>query len=414
MTPNLRLVLVVVLTAAIAGPLGAWWSRRSPQPPHSASAVTNERFHCPMHPQIVTDEPGNCPICKMKLVKVEASPPTRVNEVEGMATVELDSAREQLIGVRTSLVDRGTVGGAIRTVGKVSVDETRVRRINVKVGGYVEHVAADFVGKPVRVGQPLFSLYSPEVVAAENELLVALRSQSPGLVASARRRLELWDVSKAELDRLEREGVAARAISIVSPVSGVVTKKEVVEGSRLEVAAMPYEIVDLSNVWVLADVYETELRFLSVGADAQLTLAAFPGRVATGKVLFVDPVLDAKTRTARVRLAFPNAAGELKPEMFGEVTIDRPSREVVRVPADALVQTGTAAVVFVSRGEGRFEPRRVSVGEMGGGFAEVLEGVSVGDAVVSRATFFIDSESRLQASLARAKAPEPGGQGSAP
>ncbi len=140
MTPNLRLVLVGVLTAAIAGPLGAWWSRRSPQTPHSASAVTNERFHCPMHPQIVTDEPGNCPICKMKLVKVEASPPTRVNEVEGMATVELDSAREQLVGVRTSLVDRGTVGGAIRTVGKVSVDETRVRRINVKVGGYVEPI----------------------------------------------------------------------------------------------------------------------------------------------------------------------------------------------------------------------------------------------------------------------------------
>jgi Cu(I)/Ag(I) efflux system membrane fusion protein len=283
----------------------------------------------------------------------------------------------------------------------VSVDETQVRRISMKVPGYVEQIFVDFVGKPVRKGQPLFSLYSPDVLGAENELLAARRGQQPTLAASARRRLELWDVPESELERLEREGIAAKNVIFVSPATGVVTKKDIVEGARLEAGSMPYEVVDLSTLWVLADVYETELRFVTAGMLATLSLNAFPGRKYTGKVLFVDPLLDPRSRTARVRLAFPNKSGELKPEMFGEVVIERPAREVLRVPSDALISSGTDEVVFVARDDGRFEPRRVKVGERARDYTEVLEGLTDGEAVVTRANFLVDSESRLRASLAR-------------
>ena len=440
----LRMLLVVGLTAAVAAPLGAFFARPAPA---SAPPKPVTQYHCPMHPSVVSDHPGECPICGMKLVKIEdgAAKPTAserkilfyrspmdpqqtspvpakdsmgmdylpvyeddlpsAGSVEGMASVEIDANRQQLIGLRTAAVDRGPIGASFRTVGRVSVDETRVRRINIKVPGYVERVFADFVGKSVRKGQPLFALYSPEVLAAENEYLTALRAQSASLVSAARRKLELWDVSETELKRLETEGTPSRAVTFVSPVNGVLTRKDIVEGSRLEAGAMPYEIVDLSTLWVLADVYETELRFLSPGVSARLSLNAIPGKEFTGKVLFVDPVLDPKTRTARVRLAFSNADGELRPEMLGEVVIERPVREVLRVPSDALVRSGVEDVVFVARDEGRFEPRRVTLGETSADFTEVVDGLSAGELVVTRANFLVDSESRLRASLARLSGP---------
>lgn len=433
----LRTLLLVCLTAAVAAPLGAFFAR--PAPASAPKPVT--QYHCPMHPSVVSDHPGECPICGMKLVKIEdgaAKPAERrvlfyrspmdprqtspvpakdsmgmdyvpvyedevasAGSVEGMASVEIDANRQQLIGLRTAAVDRGPIGGSFRTVGRLSVDETRVRRINVKVPGYVERVFADFLGKSVRKGQPLFALYSPEVLAAENEFLTALRSQSASLVSAARRKLELWDVSETELKRLETESTPSRAVTFVSPVNGVLTRKDIVEGTRLEAGAMPYEIVDLSTLWVLADVYETELRFISPGLSARLSLNALPGREFTGKVLFVDPLLDAKTRTARVRLAFPNPDGELRPEMLGEVVIERAVREVLRVPSDALVRNGVEDVVFVARDQGRFEPRRVTLGEASADFTEVMDGLTAGELVVTRANFLVDSESRLRASLAR-------------
>ncbi len=443
---RLGLLAVVVFTGAVAGPVGALLARRSGQAA-PAQAQAAEQYQCPMHPAIVQDHPGECPICGMKLVKPTAAPakaaerkvlfyrspmdPAQTSpvpakdsmgmdylpvyddesaphsEVDGLAVVDVDLSRQQLIGLRTAKVDRGAVGGAFRTVGRVGVAETQVRRVSVKVPGYVERIFVDFVGKPVRRGQALFALYSPDVLATEHELLSALKGQQTALAAAARRKLELWDVPEAELARLEREGTAERTVTFVSPASGVVTKKDVVEGARLEAGSMPYEVVDLSTVWVLADVYETELRFVTPGAPVKLTLNAFPGRQYEGKVLFIDPVLDPKTRTARLRLAFPNPGGELRPEMFGEVTVERPARDVVRVPADALVRSGADDVVFVARDTGRFEPRRVRTGEVGRDFAEVLEGLTEGEAVVTRANFLIDSESRLRASLSRLAAEKP-------
>ena len=410
------LFLVVAATLAGGVTAGVLVGRHVPEA-HAEAEVeaASEKYQCPMHPAVIQDHPGSCPICGMKLVKMASNPAkpdekerASGSEVDGLGAVEIDGARQQLIGLKTALVDRGVVGGSLRTVARVSIDETRVRRINLKVAGFVERIFVDYVGKPIRKGQPLFSLYSPEILAAENELLLAQRTAVPQpdggvdpLLDAARRKLELWGVPAAELTRLERERQASGVVTFVSTASGVVTRKEIVEGSRVEMGAMPYEVVDLSTVWVLADVYETELRFIAPGMSASLRLDAWPGRSWEGKVLFIDPLLDAKTRTAKVRLAFDNDRGELRPEMFGELTLAREGRQTIRLPTDAVVQSGTQQVVFVALGEGRFEPRRIETGEGGRDFTEVLSGLVPGEAVITRANFLVDSESRLRASLTR-------------
>ncbi|MBL8922936.1 MAG: efflux RND transporter periplasmic adaptor subunit [Myxococcaceae bacterium] len=366
--------------------------------PAPKAAAAGETYVCPMHPGVMQDRPGQCPSCNMKLVKADAKAAAPASE---LAVIAIDPAHQQLIGLERGVVDRGALGGALRTSARVAVDETQVRKVSVRVPGYVERLFVDFVGKPLRKGQPLFSLFSPEVLAAEQEWLLAHRSGAAAVASSARRKLELWGVPEAELARLERDGVASQVITFTSPVSGVVTKKDVVEGARLEAGAMPLEVSDLSSVWVLADVYETELRFVTPGLVARFSTAAFPGREFEGVVRFVEPVLDAQTRTARVRVALPNADGALRPESFGELVIARAPREVLRVPADALVRGGQRDFAFVARADGHFEPREVVVGEVTHDFAEVLSGLEAGEAVVTRATFLVESESRLRASLAR-------------
>jgi Cu(I)/Ag(I) efflux system membrane fusion protein len=411
-------------------------------------------YQCPMHPTVQKDRPGDCPTCGMKLEKVTESgafeiPPgerklvfyrspmdpkqtshtPRKDEmgmdylpvyldelqgsgpVEGLVTVKIDPARQQLIGLVTAQASMGAIGQALRTTGRVAVDETRIHRINVKFGGYVEKVQADFVGQLVRRGDPLFSIYSPELLAAQEELLLALQtrmalasakgltSDGSDLVEAARRKLQLWDVPAATVQRIEESGQPERAITVVSPTSGVVSKKEVVPGMRIEAGGMPYEIWDLSSVWVLADVYETELQRVKVGGPAVLTLKAISGKEFQGRVAFVDPVLDPKTRTAKVRVSLANPGGLLKPEMFGEVILKSAPRQGLRIPADAVIDSGTRSVVFIALGDGKFQPRVVRLGASDGDNVEVQDGLAAGDQIVTRANFLVDSESRLKASL---------------
>jgi Cu(I)/Ag(I) efflux system membrane fusion protein len=421
------------------------------------------QYTCPMHPTIVQDHPGECPICGMKLVPLQktadpgaeaakgpltkgerkiafyrspmdskqTSPVFRKDEmgmdylpvyqdevngsaapVEGLATVQIDPLRQQLIGLTSVEVKEASVGGSWRTVGRVQVDPTGVRKINLKVEGYVDRVFADFVGKAVKRGQPLFSVYSPELVSAESEYLLARKTQrkladngdpagdGDSLVAAARQKLKLWDVPESEIARLERTGEVSRAITFVSPIAGVVTAKNVVEGVRIGPSETPYEITDLGHVWVMADAYETDLDRAQVGMSATLTLQAYPNQVFQGQVDFIDPVLDPKTRTAKVHLHFPNPGGKLKPEMFGEVVLQGQARQGLSIPADAVIQTGTRQVVFIDLGDGRFQPREVQLGDKSGDAVEVRIGLSLGQKVVTRANFLIDSESRLRASLA--------------
>lgn len=462
------LLLVMLVSAGVAGS-GMWWLGRR-QRARSEDAVTEQaskpavptkhRYQCAMHPSVVQDHPGECPICGMTLTEIDEHPgegsgsvanaavehkvlfyrspmdpkvtspvptkdqmgmdftpvyadevPGAPSKVPGQATVDIDPARQQLIGLTTVEVKNGKVGGTWRTVGRVAVDETRVRHINVKVPGFVEKIYVDFIGKRVRKGDPLFAIFSPELMAAQEEYLLALRTRgalptsgSPGLdgdllVKAARRKLALWDISQAELDQIAATGVPTRTMTVHSPVAGVVTKKDVVEGMKLEAGAMPYEIIDLSSVWVLADIYESELRNIEDGMPATLTLAAFPDREFTGKVLFMDPLLDPRTRTVKVRLAFPNPKGELRPEMFGEVLLSRRARAGLQLPRDAVIDSGVEKLVFVAVGDGKFQPRIVRLGEASGDLVEVVSGVQAGERVVTRANFLVDSESRLRASL---------------
>jgi Cu(I)/Ag(I) efflux system membrane fusion protein len=427
---------------------------KSSTAPAAQESAKKQMYQCPMHPQIMQDHPGDCPICGMKLVPIDGgesaspadkgkllfyrspmnpsitSPKPMKDEmgmdyvpvyegdlkgggagVEGHATVTIDHERQQLIGLKVAHAERGSVGGELRTTARLAVDETRVRKVNVKVEGFVEKLFVDFTGKPVAKGQPLFSLYSPEFFSAQKEFLLALQTQKAldggvlrgsgsELLDSARRRLALWDVPKDTLDRLEKTGEVQRALTLRSPISGVVTAKNVVEGARITPADIPFEITDLSRVWALADLYETELPRVKVGQAATLTLQAFPGRTFTGRVAFIDPVLDPKTRTAKVRLEFANPQGDLKPESFGEVVVTGPSRKGLLVPMDAVLDAGTQKVVFVALGNGKFEPRAVTTGATAGEQVEVVSGLKEGDPVVTRANFLVDSESRLKAALA--------------
>jgi Cu(I)/Ag(I) efflux system membrane fusion protein len=386
----------------------------------AAAEHRTPQWQCPMHPSIVQDHPGDCPICGMKLVQIEGED---VVAPGGMADVTIDAARQQLIGLKIAHVERAAVGGALRTTGRVAVDETRIHHVNVKFSGFMEHVHADFIGRPVRKGEPIFSIYSPELVATQEEYLLALRTRKTlagagdlagdgdALLAAARRKLELWDVPRSEIQKLERTGEPSRTITFYSPATGVITKKDVVPGMRVNAGDMPFEIVDLSRVWVLADAYEGDLGQVKVGMPATLSLKAFPNRTFQGRVAFLDPMLDPRSRTAKVRVEFPNPGGELRPEMFGEVVLRGASRMGLRVPADAVIHSGTQSVVFVALPDGKFQPRVVKLGAGDGQFVEVISGLERGDGVVTRANFLVDSESRLRASLAAlpsGAAPAPG------
>lgn len=454
----LGVLTVAIVSAALSSTATVLVSRgRSAPPDADAKADPGASgYQCPMHPTIVQDHLGSCPICGMKLVKLEKAPspvakpagaprllfyrspmdpkqtsPTPRKDqmgmdyvpvyedalgdapsIAGLSTVQIDEARQQLIGLQSTEVTQGAVGGAWRTVGRVAIDETRVRHVNLKVPGFVERIFVDYVGKKVGKGDPLFTLYSPDLLSAQEEYLLAVRTQAEmsklagaakddgRFVAAARRKLELWDIPQAEIDKLASSGQPTKTLTFYSPISGVVIKKDVVEGMRLDAGAMPYEIVDLSSVWVLADVYESELRFVKEKMGANLTLAAFPNREFKGKVVFLDPILDPQTRTVKVRLTFPNPAGDLRPDMFGEVVLLGAPRDGLRIPPDAVIDSGFTKVVFVAMGDGKFQPRIVKLGDGDGTYVEVISGLTLGERVVVRANFLVDSESRLRASLA--------------
>jgi len=416
--------LLGVAIGLAAGIGGAWLfaRQRPPDSPAAPAAAMARRYHCPMHPTYTSDRPGDCPICGMKLVPIEAEAADAA--LPGQAAVRIDAQRQQLIGIRTAEVASGVISSDWRTVGRVAVDETRVRKTNVKVDGFVEALHVDFVGKPVRRGQPLLSIFSPDLLSAQNEYLLAVRTKKslgrdlagPGddLVAAARRRLELWDIPKPEIDELERTATPRRTLTLTSPIQGVVTAKNVVQGSKLSAGDTPFEITDLSQVWVLADAHEADVGRVHVGTPVSLTLSAFPDRTFKGRVSFIEPVLDPKTRTAKVRLSFANPRGELKLDMFGDVVFHFQQRRGLRVPADSIIDSGERRIVFVALGDGRFEPREIAVGHTAGEAVEVKSGLKAGERVVVRANFLVDSESRLKAALAALKSKPPAAHGSHP
>ena len=386
--------------------------------PADPQAAAHETWICPMHPEIVKDRRGSCPICGMDLVKKEGEPEAGVAGVAGYAPVTIDARRRQLLSLRTVKVERGSFGTGIRTVGRVAFDERRVHHVHTRFEAYVEHVTADFTGKFVRKGEVLAHVYSPELFATQQEVLLALRAAralGPGadpsaregaerLLEAARQRLRLWEMADADIAALEKSGEPLRRVPIYAPTSGYVTARTAFPGMRVMPADTLFDIVDLSSVWVLADVYESELPRVSVRQPARMTLSYRPGREWRGKVTYVYPSLEEKTRTAKVRLEFANPREELKPEMYADVVLESATRSALKVPVDAVLDSGTRKVVFVAKGEGLLEPREITVGEQGDGWWEVLSGLTEGEEVALGATFLVDSESRLAAALAGMRA----------
>jgi len=455
----LAIVLAASLSAVVAGSALVSTGCQNRGGPTAAA----KRYQCPMHPEIIKDGPGDCPICGMKLVPIEeeapkasvtgtkapsgerkilyyrspmnpreTSPspkkdsmgmdfvPVYSDEVdaaakgpEGFTAVTIDTQRQQLMGLKTIEVKRAPFETSIRTTGRIAADERRVHHVHTRYEGFVEHVTADFTGKFVTKGEVLALIYSPELYATQQEYLLALkasRSLGPSgvpsvaqggrdLLAAARQRLLLWEITPADIAEIEKRGEPTRAMPVYAPISGYVTGRTAYHGMKVMPADTLFDILDLSAVWVIADVYEYELPRLSLGEKATMTLSYWPGRSWEGTVTYVYPSVDEKTRTVKVRAEFGNPKGELKPEMFADVTIHGRPREVLQLPDDTILESGTRNIVFVSEGEGRFVPREVSVGDHGAGVVEIREGLKESEVVVRGANFLVDSESRLKAAI---------------
>jgi RND family efflux transporter MFP subunit len=450
---------------------GYWIISRQGAAQRPATSQNVQKYHCPMHPEYISDKPGDCPICGMKLVPIEsaASPDTAAKGeqagqesakkepkilywtdamnpgrrydkpgkapdgmdlvpvyqeespgatgqgVPGYAPVKIPAERLQMMGVTTEKARVMSLNQSIRTVGMITADETRISHIHTKFEGYIEQIYVNYIGQLVSAGHPLISVYSPELVATQKEYILALQARDqweksgtevrlPGvnLVEAARQRLALWDISPDQIARIEKTREPIRALMVYSPVSGIVSAKTAVQGNRVMPADTLYEITDLSSVWVLADLYEINVPFVKIGDPATISLSYDPGRVFKGHVSYINPSVDEKSRTVKVRIVLENPSGTLKPDMYVEVGLGGQLGYGVAVPESAVMGTGEREMVFIAKGDGLFEPREVKTGVKVRGFYEIKKGVKAGENVVTGANFLLDSESKLKAAISGA------------
>jgi len=347
---------------------------------------------------------------------------------EGYTEINITPQRQQLIGVKTDEVITRNLIRDIRTVGIIEADETKIARISIKFTGWINDVFVDYVGKYVRRGEPIFTVYSPELVSTQQEYLLALRAQdsfgkssfpeisssAKSLLEATRERLLLWDIPDSEIRRIEKTGRPIKYLTLYSPISGYVTKREAFPQKMIMPSDVVFEIVDLSSLWLLADIYEYELPLIKEGQEATLSLSYYPADVFQGNVTYVYPTLETKTRTVKVRFEFKNEGMKLKPGMYANVELKVPLGERLSVSGDSVIETGERNIVFVAMGDGYYEPREVKVGQKAEGYYEVLTGLKEGESVVRSAAFLVDSESRLKAALESFGAGMPGHGGMEP
>ncbi len=422
-------------------------------PPASGKTI----YFCPMHPEVTSDKPGKCPKCGMNLELKSATPegtppasaapakqimyrstmnPSEVSdkpgkdsmgmemvpfEVEtaaapspqGLAPVSIPPEIQQRMGMTFGTVERRPLWRETRTSARIAPDETRLYHVTTKFEGWVDTLYVDVTGQYVRKGDPLLTIYSPELVASQQELLTTLamsrslekspiESVSKGgldLLAAARRRLKLWDVSDTQIAEIEQTGKILQFVTLYAPASGYVFQKEVVAGHRAMPGEVLMEIADLSSVWGEADIYESDIPYVKIGMRVDIDLPYWPGQIFQGRIRFLDPQLDPQTRTMRARLDIANPGLTLKPGMYADAHLKFSLGEKLVVPGDALLRTGERTIAFRKTGRGTLEPVEVSTGFRSDNVFEVLSGLKAGDQVVTSANFLIDSESSLRAAL---------------
>lgn len=429
------LVLLALVLGVVAGDptrrakvLG-WFGVKS-QPPTNqgiAVATAQDRYYCPMHPEYQSTKPGECPICNMTLVKAESPAAEAPKNKLPSGTIHITPAKQQLIGVTYGEVTTEPLTRTLRTVGRVTYDETKISRIQTKIDGWIDKVFVDFTGQLVTKDQPLLSLYSPDLVATQQEYLLALKAKkylgnseyreiatsTNSLVDASKKRLQLWDITDNQIKQIEERGEPLKTLTLYAPTSGFVMTRNAYEHQRITPETELYTIVDLSRIWVIADVYEFEMSLIKLGLTATVSFGALPGQIFRGKVTYLNPQLDAATRTLKVRIELPNPSFVIKPEMYADVEFEISYGNQLSIPEEAVLNSGAEQTVFVAQKGGYFEPRKVELGAKVDRRYIVLSGLEAGEKIVTSSTFLIDSESRLKSAIGGMTNPSHAGHGQA-
>ena len=363
-----------------------------------------------MHPAYKSDKPGQAPDCGMDLVPVyeEEATTTSKNLPEG--AFKISSEKQQLIGVQYGEVTYQNISKTLRTVGRITYDETKISHVHTKIDGWVEQVYVDFIGKQIEKGQPLISIYSPDLVQTQQEYLLALRAKQElgssafpeavrgvaSLYESAKRRLELWDITHEQIKELEEKGQPIKALTLYAPASGFVLTRNAFQKQRIMPDTDLYSIADLSTVWVVADIYEFEASEIKLGQKVNITLPYTVGKSFSGNITYIYPQLDNTTRTLKVRVEIPNPDFIFKPDMYANVEINIDYGKQLVVPQEAILDSGLEQRVFVALTEGYFQPRIVKLGDKLDDKVVIVSGLKTGERVVTSANFLVDSESQLK------------------
>lgn len=456
----IKTVLIIMLISAALYVTSCSSDEKAEQ---SNEAAEGQLWTCGMHPEVIVDEPGQCPKCGMNLVPLKNTSatdeskttvqkseqtgerkilywqapmnPTEIYDKPGKSamgmdlipvyedqgakssggTITIDPATVQNMGVRVRPVRRTEFSRHVRTIGNIDYDEKKLYTVTTKISGWIEKLYVDYTGQQVRKGQPLLEIYSPELVTTQEEYLLALKNKelvketafssiregAESLVNSTRKRLLYWDIPEQAIKRLEQTGKVSKTIQLQAPANGVVIHKNAVEGMNIKEGMNLYQIADLSTVWVYASIYDNEVPWVKVGQKSQMELSYMPGKLFEGKVSYIYPYLNEKARDVRVRMDFPNPNLELRPGMYANVSLEAHTQsDALVVPTEAVIRSGTRNVVFVARDGGRFEPREITIGEEGEqGELRIISGLLEGEQIVVSAQFMLDSESRLQEAI---------------
>ncbi len=415
MKPHWKLIWITLLLALASSRTTFAEGTGAPPTSNTADAsATKILYTCGMHPWIIQDHPGNCPICGMKLEPIHKSPasvPSSSNSAASDASIKIDPATIQLMNIQTAQVVRGPLRRTIRTVGTLDYNETALTEVTTKFRGWIEKLDVDATGQLVHRGEPLFEVYSPELYSAEAEYLAALNatndSSGQELREAAREKLSFFDIADSQIAALEHNRKPLKTLEITAPADGFVTEKNIVQGQMVEAGTRLYRLADLGIVWVYAQVYEQDLPYVQLGQEATVKLSSMPDREFRGRVTYVYPDVDEKTRTAKVRLEFENPGYFLKPGMF--VTAQLTSElepDAILVPDSAVLRSGDKNTVFVALPGGTFDPRDVVIGlEAESDQVEVISGLQGGERVVTSGQFMLDSESQLREAIHKMRSP---------